>query len=221
MSIRLAVALMLIISTCHSTTSSAQEASKGPQGSWSQIALISDPNGSKIPLPTGGRIEFRGERVFFRSIMYFCAEGKSLEGKIVKIDATKTRATIELFFPQWGCGKPLTLSGVFAVDGNRLRLCVTNYQRWRPTNFEYGPDASAVTYELAKAEPFCGSDSLQRFGTIRGVPILFGTEFAQGYVNKFLKESQRLLLRFWARVRMYRAWRANQPARSVTATSSV
>jgi uncharacterized protein (TIGR03067 family) len=113
------------------------------QGSWAFVSL--EVEGSKLPdaMLSGSKIIIKGEN--FKSI----SAGITYEGKI-KIDRNSTPKTLDLIFTE-GPEKGSTSLGIYELDGDNLKICLSLAGSTRPTEFASKP-GSGFAFETLKRE---------------------------------------------------------------------
>jgi RNA polymerase sigma-70 factor (ECF subfamily) len=97
------------------------------QGTW---ALVSEERGGKLVEPPegvkGATLTFQGDRVSFKQ------KGGGHEASF-KVDPTRTPKEIDLTVAQ--DGKPAVHKGLYALEGDTLKLCLAHPPQPRPTAF--------------------------------------------------------------------------------------
>jgi uncharacterized protein (TIGR03067 family) len=114
------------------------------QGRWNVTSI--EVNGARVPADKigdpGAVIE--GDRYAIHDFRL-----------TITIDPTKTPKAIDMVGKE-GNGKPLSMIGIFELDGDTLRICFAKPgQKQRPTTFETkaNPGASLVVYQRQKENP--------------------------------------------------------------------
>jgi uncharacterized protein (TIGR03067 family) len=141
---------LILITVCLLVSGYGAQQSAGPsddleklQGSWAFVSL--EVEGSKLPdaMLSGSKIIIKGEN--FKSI----SAGITYEGKI-KIDRNSTPKTLDLIFTE-GPEKGRTSTGIYELDGDNLKICLSLAGSTRPTEFASKP-GSGFAFETLKRE---------------------------------------------------------------------
>jgi uncharacterized protein (TIGR03067 family) len=113
------------------------------QGTWNFVSL--EVEGAKLPeaMLSGSKIIIKGEN--FKSI----SAGITYEGKI-QIDLSKMPNTLDLIFTD-GPEKGRTSLGIYELDGENLRICLSLAGSTRPTEFA-SKAGSGFAFETLKRE---------------------------------------------------------------------
>jgi len=141
---------LILIIVCLLVSGHGAQQSAGPsddvetlQGSWAFVSL--EVEGSKLPdaMLSGSKIIIKGEN--FKSI----SAGITYEGKM-KIDRNSTPKTLDLTFTE-GPEKGRTSLGIYELDGETLKICLSLAGSTRPTEFASKP-GSGFAFETLKRE---------------------------------------------------------------------
>jgi uncharacterized protein (TIGR03067 family) len=99
------------------------------QGTWTIVSLTEQ--GKAIPAAETGILEF----VIDKDVITVYEKGKIEVQYQVKLDPEKTPKAID-FTHQIGDNKGKTELGIYAFDGDKLKLCLDEKRKGRPTVFE-------------------------------------------------------------------------------------
>jgi uncharacterized protein (TIGR03067 family) len=99
------------------------------QGTWTVVSLTEQ--GKAIPAAETEILEF----VINKDVISVYEKGKIEVQYQVKLDPEKTPKTID-FTHQIGPNKDKTELGIYAFDGDKLKLCLDEKRKGRPTVFE-------------------------------------------------------------------------------------
>jgi uncharacterized protein (TIGR03067 family) len=128
----------------------------GLQGTWNIVSLEMD--GQKMP-GAGARIVVRGDR--FTTI----AMGATYEGTVA-VHQTTVPKSFDLYFEE-GPEKGNTNLGIYELDGDRWKICLTTRGSQRPREFA-APPGTGIALQI-----------LQR-GSVADVPVAPGSPDAEG-----------------------------------------
>jgi uncharacterized protein (TIGR03067 family) len=124
------------------------------KGSWSATAL--EFAGQKAPADEAkkNKIMFDGDKVTF-------IEGDEKKQGTFKIDPTKKPATIDLIGTE-GKEKGKTTKGIYALEGDSLKIAIGFKRDERPTEFATSKDVLVILFVLKrdKKQRACGSGFL-------------------------------------------------------------
>jgi uncharacterized protein (TIGR03067 family) len=139
----LIVIALLVLGQGTQQDSSTSDDLEKLQGTW--ILLSLEVEGAKLPdaMLSGSKIIIKGEN--FKSI----SAGVAYEGKI-KIDLNAKPKTIDLIFTD-GPEKGRTSLGIYELDGDSLRICLSLAGSTRPIEFASKP-GSGFAFETLKRE---------------------------------------------------------------------
>jgi uncharacterized protein (TIGR03067 family) len=125
----------------------AQDARNTLQGTWT--AAEAERDGKAADDVIGNRLSFTGDRFQIRS-----NDGKPLYAGTFRVNPGTKPAAIDFAHTE-GALKGQAWKGIFAVDGDRLRICdnAPNLAKSRPASFEAKSGSGHVFITFKRAKP--------------------------------------------------------------------
>ena len=139
--------LFVLMGAAPASGQPAAEARRALQGAWSATGATSD--GKPADEVVGHRLSFTGDRFQIRS-----RDGKPLYAGTVKIQPGAKPAAIDFAHAE-GALKGKAWKGIYAVDGDTLRICdnAPDLGKGRPTAFEAAPGSGHILITFERARP--------------------------------------------------------------------
>ena len=113
------------------------------QGTWKFVSLEVDGN----KLPEEG---FKDARLVITGDKFTVSEGRVLHKGVFKVDVSKKPKTIDVTFTE-GPEKGNTVRGIYELEGDTYKVCMTDTLKARPTEFASKPGSGHVL-EVLKRE---------------------------------------------------------------------
>jgi uncharacterized protein (TIGR03067 family) len=145
--------LLLLVSTCDAEDKESPEFPKSQQGEW--LATAIEFNGQSPPndIVRKFKVTIKAKSIVIGAIEFkddkFTGEGEPMEFGITHHPSSKPNG-IDLTFKNGN--EQIRMLGIYAVDGDQLKLCWQHDGKERPTEFKAKAEPSGMMVILKRAK---------------------------------------------------------------------